>query len=38
MIDSLQAATAVANGLTFVTRNVQDLEGIEAPLLNPFDE
>jgi toxin FitB len=38
VIDSLQAATAVANGLTFVTRNVRDLEGIEAPLLNPFDE
>lgn len=37
VVDSLQAATAVTHGLTFVTRNVHDLEGIEAPLLNPFD-
>jgi hypothetical protein len=36
VIDSLQAATAVVHGLTFVTRNVRDLQGIEAPLLDPF--
>lgn len=36
VIDSLQAATAVVHGATFVTRNVRDLQGIEAPLLDPF--
>lgn len=36
VIDSLQAATAVVHGLTFVTRNVEDLHGAEVPLLNPF--
>ena len=38
VIDSLQAATAVAHGLTFVTRNVRDLRGVEAALLNPFGD
>lgn len=37
VIESLQAAAAVADGLTFVTRNVQELKGVEAPLLNPFE-
>ena len=36
VIDSLQAATAVVHGLTFVTRNVVDLAGVEVPLLDPF--
>ena len=38
VIDSLQAATALVYGLTFVTRNVADLAGVEVPLLNPFVE
>ena len=37
VIDSLQAATAVVHGLTFVTRNVADLHGVDAALLNPFE-
>jgi hypothetical protein len=36
VIDSLQAATAMVHGLTLVTRNVDDLEGVDVPLLNPF--
>ena len=36
VIDSLQAATARVHGLTLVTRNVADLEGVDVPLLNPF--
>ena len=36
VIDSLHAATARVHGLTFVTRDVDDLEGVEVPLLNPF--
>jgi len=36
VIDSLQAATAKVHGLTLVTRNVDDLAGIEVPLLDPF--
>lgn len=36
VIDSLQAATAVSHGLTLVTRNVKDLRGVAAVLLNPF--
>lgn len=36
VIDSLQAATALVHGLTFVTRNVDDLDGVPAPILNPF--
>lgn len=36
VIDSLQAATARVHGLTFVTRNVEDLDGVEVPVLNPF--
>lgn len=36
VIDSLLAATALVHGLTLVTRNVADLDGVEVPLLNPF--
>lgn len=36
VIDSLQAATAMVHGLTFVTRNIDDVIGTGAPLLNPF--
>ena len=38
VIDSLMAATAVVHGLTLVTRNVADLDGVDVPLLNPFEE
>ena len=38
VIDSLQAATALAHGLTFVTRNVRDLVGVPLPLLDPFSQ
>lgn len=38
IIDSLQAATAVAHGMTFVTRNVRDLKEIDVDLLNPFND
>lgn len=36
VVDSLQAATARVHGLTLVTRNVGDLEGVEVRTLNPF--
>lgn len=36
VVDSLQAATALVHGLTFVTRNVADLAGLDLPLLDPF--
>lgn len=36
VVDGLQAATAVVHGLTFVTRNTKDLQGVQVPLLNPF--
>jgi predicted nucleic acid-binding protein len=35
-IDGLLAATAVANGLTLVTRNDRDIAGLGAMVLNPF--
>lgn len=35
--DSLMAATAKVRGMTFVTRNVADVERTGARLLNPFD-
>jgi len=37
VIDSLMAATAAVHGLTLVTRNVADLEGVDVPSLNPFE-
>ena len=35
--DSLMAATAKVRGMTFVTRNVADVERTGVRLLNPFD-
>lgn len=35
-IDGLLAATALTNGLTLVTRNDRDVEGLGATVLNPF--
>jgi toxin FitB len=34
--DSLLAATAKANDLTLVTRNIRDVEGLGVRLLDPF--
>lgn len=34
--DALMAATALAHGLTLVTRNVQDFAGMGVALLNPW--
>jgi len=36
IIDGLLAATARANGLTFVTRNGSDVRGVGVDVLNPF--
>jgi toxin FitB len=36
VIDGLLAATAMTNGLTFVTRNDRDIAGLGAAVLNPF--
>ena len=36
VIDGLLAATAMANGLTLVTRNDHDVAGLGAMVLNPF--
>ena len=35
-IDALIGATAVAAGLTVVTRNVRDFDGLGAPVMNPW--
>lgn len=37
VIDGLLATTAQVHGLTLVTRNVKDFEGIEVTLMNPFE-
>jgi toxin FitB len=37
MADMLTAATALAHGLTLVTRNVRDFESCGVSLLDPFD-
>ena len=34
--DAMIAATASVHGLTVVTRNARDFEGLNVPLLNPF--
>jgi predicted nucleic acid-binding protein len=36
VIDGLLAATALANGLTLVTRNERDVAGLGASVFNPF--
>lgn len=36
VIDGLLAATAMANGLTLVTRNDRSVVGLGALVLNPF--
>ena len=36
--DGLLAATALANGLTLVTRNDRDVAGLGATVLNPFKD
>ena len=37
VIDALLAATAKANGLTLVTRDVEDMAGLDVDVLNPFE-
>ncbi len=36
-VDSLLAATAITHGLTLVTRNSKDVEGLPVHTLNPWD-
>ena len=36
VIDGLLAATAKSHGLTLVTRDVRDVEGLGVKILNPF--
>jgi toxin FitB len=36
-LDSLLAATALVNGLTFVTRNTRDFEPVGMELFNPWE-
>ena len=36
VVDGLMAATALVHGLTLVTRNVKDVAGTGAIVLNPF--
>ena len=37
VIDALLSATALELGLTLVTRNIKDFEGLGIPIVNPFD-
>ncbi|WP_448058703.1 hypothetical protein [Cellulomonas hominis] len=37
VVDGLLAATALEQGAVLVTRNVRDLAGTGAELLNPFE-
>ena len=37
VIDGLLAATAVVHDMTLVTRNISDVQGLGARLLNPFE-
>ena len=37
-IDALIAATARVHGMTLVTRNINDMAGMDVPLLNPFEQ
>jgi toxin FitB len=37
VVDTLLAATAIVHGLTLVTRNVDDVAGTGARVLNPFE-
>ena len=36
VVDGLLAATAIVHGMTLVTRNVSDVEGLGARVLDPF--
>ncbi len=36
VIDTLIAATAIASGLTLVTRNIRDVEATGVPLVDPW--
>lgn len=36
-VDSLLAATAAQHGLIFVTRNLRDVQGLGAEVLNPWE-
>ena len=38
VIDGLLAATALTYGMTLVTRNISDVQGLGAQLLNPFGD
>ena len=38
VVDTLIAATAIANDLVIVTRNVRDFHGIDVEIMNPWDE
>ncbi len=37
-VDALIAATALAHGLTVVTRNVRDYQGLEVGVLDPWSD